>query len=159
MREKKKESVDLVPQYWTWSPASMFEDMERFFADLRSGFVFPGRAVLKAEGTRMPMVDLREENDRYVVQAELPGMNKEDVSIELDGDVLQITAHKEHEVEEKDEGYLRKERGSMRFYRQVRIPENVNQENVKARMENGVLEISLPKMLVTEEKKSRIEVE
>lgn len=159
MKEKKKENVELVPHYWTWSPVSMFEDMERLFADLRSGFIFPGRAMVPKEGTRMPMLDLREENDRYVVQAEMPGMGKEDVSIEMEGDVLQITARKEHEVEEKDEGYLRRERGSMRFFRQVRLPENVDRDKVKAKMENGVLEIALPKMEVSEEKKSRIDVE
>lgn len=159
MLGRRKESVELVPQYWNWSPASMFEDMERLFADLRSGMMVPSEMSLFGARARMPMLDLREEQDRYSVQIELPGMNKEDVSIDMEGKLLQITAHREQASELKEEGYLRKERGSMRFFRQIPLPENIAREGVKARMENGVLDISLPKLMATEDKKNRIEVE
>lgn len=105
------------------------------------------------------MLDVKEEADRFLVMAELPGMAKEDVSVEMGDDTLRISACKEQEIEEKEEGYLRKERGSMRFFRQVRLPENVDREKVKAKMENGVLEISLPKTQLIGESKNRIEIE
>lgn len=156
---KEREPVDLVPRIWSWSPISLFEEMERMLNDMRSGLILPGLDSYRREGVRLPNVDLKEEKDRFVVQAELPGMTKEDVTIEVDGDVLMITASKEQETEESREGYIRRERGSMRFHRQLRLPENVDRERIKARMENGVLEVSLPKMVAGVEKKNRIEVE
>jgi len=137
----------------------MFEEVERMLNDMRMGLVLPGNSVYRRDGARMPNVDLKEEGDRFLVQAELPGMSKEDVTIETDGDLLSIAASKEQEIEEKKEGYIRRERGSMHFHRQMRLPENVDRERIKARMENGVLEISLPKMTVEAEKRSKIEVE
>jgi len=159
MSGTRKEPVELAPRIWTWSPTSVFEEMDRLLNEMRSGFVLPVHDILHKEGTRMPSVDLREEEDRFLIQADMPGMSKDNVSIEMDGDVLKITASKEHELEEKEKGYIRRERGSMRFFRQVRLPENVDEDNIKAKMENGVLEVSLPKKPVTEEKKSKIEVE
>jgi HSP20 family protein len=159
MTGTEREPADLVPRIWTWSPVSVFEEVERMLNDVRMGFVLPGNEIYRREGARMPNVDLREEDERYLVQAELPGMTKEDVTIETDGDVLRIIASKEQEVEEKQEGYIRRERGSMRFHRQMRLPGNVDRDKIKAKLENGVLEISLPKMTVEAEKKNKIEVE
>jgi HSP20 family protein len=159
MTGTEKEPVDLVPRIWTWSPISVFEEMERMLSDMRMGFTLPGNEIYRREGVRMPNMDLREEEDRFLVQAELPGMAKEDVTIETDGDMLRITASKEQEIEEKQEGYIRRERGSMRFHRQMRLPQNVDREKIRAKMEKGVLEISLPKMSADEERKNKIEVE
>jgi len=159
MTGTEREPVGLVPRIWTWSPVSVFEEMERMLNDMRMGFVLPGNEIYRREGARMPNVDLREEDERYLVQAELPGMTKEDVTIETDGDVLRMIASKEQEVEEKREGYIRRERGSMRFHRQMRLPGNVDRDKIKAKLENGVLEISLPKMTAEAEKRNKIEVE
>ena len=159
MTGTEREPVGLVPRIWTWSPISVFEEMERMLSDIRTGFVLPGNEIYRREGVRTPNVDLREEDERFLVQAELPGMTKENVTIETDGDVLRITAHREMETEEKQEGYIRRERGSMRFHRQMRLPENVDRDRIRAKMENGVLEISLPKMTAEAERKNKIEVE
>lgn len=159
MSRARKEPVDLVPRVWTWSPVSVFEEMDRLLNDMRSGFLLPGHEVLPREGTRMPSMDLREEEDRYLIQADMPGMGKENVSIEVEGALLRISAQREQEMEEKQEGYVRRERGSMRFFRQVRLPENADEGSIKARMENGVLEVSVPKKRAAEEKRSKIEVE
>ncbi len=159
MTGTEREPVDLVPRIWTWSPISVFEEMERMMNDMRTGFVLPGNDLYRREGVRLPNVDLREEDERFLVQAELPGMTKEDVAIETDGNLLRITAQKEQEVEERKEGYVRRERGSMRFHRQLRLPENVDRDRIKAKLENGVLEISLPKMTAQAERKNKIEVE
>lgn len=159
MTGTEREPVDLVPRIWTWSPISVFEEMERMLNDMRTGLVLPGNAIYRGEGARMPNVDLIEETERFLVQADLPGMTKEDVTIETDGDVLRITARKEQEIEEKKDGYIRRERGSTHFHRQMRLPENVDHDRIKAKMENGVLEISLPKTAAKDEKRNRIEVE
>ncbi len=159
MTGTEREPVDLVPRIWTWSPVSMFEEMERMLNGMRTGLVLPGNDICRRDGVRIPNVDLREEADRFLVQADLPGMAKDDVTIETDGDVLRIIANKEQEVEEKREGYIRRERGSMRFHRQMRLPESVDRDRIKAKLENGVLEISLPKRTAEAERKNKIEVE
>jgi HSP20 family protein len=159
MTGTEREPAELAPRIWTWSPVSLFEEMERIMNDMRMGLVLPGNEFYRREGARMPNVDLREEDDRYLVQAELPGMAKEDVTIETDGDLLRMTAQRDQESEEKREGYLRRERGSLRFHRQIRLPENVDRERIRAKLENGVLEISLPKMTAEAENRKRIEVE
>jgi len=157
MTGTEREPMDLVP--WAWGPVSVFEEMERMLNGMRSGLVRPGDDFFRQEGARLPNVDLREEKDRFLVQAELPGMAKEDVVIDLEGDVLGITARKEQDIEEKRDGYIRRERGSMHFHRQMRLPENVDRDRIKARMENGILEVSLPKMSEGTERKNKIEVE
>ncbi len=159
MTGTEREPAELAPRIWTWSPVSLFEEMERIMNDMRTGLVLPGNEFYRREGARMPNVDLREEDDRYLVQAELPGMAKEDVTIETDGDLLRMTAQRDQESEERREGYLRRERGSLRFHRQIRLPENVDRERIRAKLENGVLEISLPKMTAEAENRKRIEVE
>jgi HSP20 family protein len=118
-----------------------------------------GEGSPATENARMAVVDLREEKDRYVVQADLPGMVKEDVSIEMDDETLHISACKEQSSEESSEGYIRKERGRMCFFRQLPLPSDVDREGVKARLENGVLEVSLPKSQKAEEQRTTVKVE
>lgn len=154
----KDGTTNIVPRYWTLSPASMLEDMERLLTGMRSGSN-PFEAVMPSgENFRMPMVDMKDEKDRYLVEAEMPGMTKENVSIELEGDLLRVSAVREQSTEREEGGYLTRERGSMRFHRQVVLPENVDRDGIKARMENGVLEISLPKTVAVEGK-NKIQVE
>ena len=74
MTGTEREPADLVPRIWTWSPVSVFEEMERMLNDVRMGIVLPGNDIYRREDARMPNVDLREETDRFLVQAELPGM-------------------------------------------------------------------------------------
>jgi HSP20 family protein len=159
MTGTEREPADLVPRIWTWGPVSVFEEMERMLSGMRPSLVLPGNDIDRQEGARIPKLDLREEEDRFLVQAELPGMAKEDVTIETDGDMLRMIANKEQEVEERTEGYIRRERGSMRYHRQMRLPESVDRDHIKAKMENGVLEISLPKRTAEAERKNKIEVE
>ncbi|MCX6651715.1 MAG: Hsp20/alpha crystallin family protein [Methanomassiliicoccales archaeon] len=154
-----KGRVELVPQCCNTGPVSMFKDVEQLMSAFHPMFAFEDDDRPVAKNARMAMVDLREEKDRYVVQADLPGMAKEDVSIEMDDETLHISACKEQASEEKEEGYIRKERGSLCFFRQVPLPNDVDRENVKARIENGVLEVSLPKAQATEERRTKIAVE
>ena len=81
-----------------------------------------------------------------MVSVELPGMAKEDVSIEVGDGVLEITAKKERDSEEKGEGYLRRERGAMCFHRRLTLPEDVDPQTIEAKLAEGVLEVRLPKV-------------
>ena len=137
-------------------PSVMFEEMERFLNERpRDRPWFPG---MMRPSHRVPAVDVREEEDRYVISAELPGMTKEDVSIEVGDGALDITAKKDREMEEKGEGYLRRERGAMYFHRRLTLPEDVDAQTIEAKLTDGVLEVRLPKVERGSERK-KVEVQ
>jgi len=92
-------------------------------------------------------IDVKEEKDRYVVEAELPGFDKKDLSIKFENDYLTITINKEQETEEKDEKekFLHKERHVFRSERSIYL-EDVDPKKINATMENGVLKVELQKL-------------
>ncbi|RXA21229.1 Hsp20/alpha crystallin family protein [Methanosarcina sp. MSH10X1] len=97
-----------------------------------------------------PAVDIQEEEDKLVVTTDLPGIDKEDVQINLREDMLEISAKTGKEKETEEEGYLRRERAYTQFYRAIRLPASVKEEGSTAKMENGVLTITLPKLQLEE---------
>jgi HSP20 family protein len=105
-----------------------------------------------------PAVDIKDEEDKLVVTTDLPGINKEDVEISLKEDMLEISAKSGKEKETEEEGYIRRERAYTRFYRAVRLPTSVKEEGGTAKIENGVLTITLPKMKL-EEPVKKIQIE
>jgi HSP20 family protein len=143
---KSKEIKDLAPVNY-WDPSTMFEEMERFLNERkwdRDLFWFPR---MMRSTYRVPAVDVREEDDRYVITAELPGMKREDLTLEIGDGALEITAKKESASEERAEGYLRRERGSMFFHRRMVLPDDVDTQGVEARLNDGVLEVVLNKTI------------
>jgi HSP20 family protein len=106
----------------------------------------------------MPAVDIKDEGDNLVVTTDLPGINKENVEINLKDDMLEISAKSGEEKETEEEGYIRRERSYTRFYRTVTLPTSVKEEAGTAKMENGVLTITLPKMKLEEQAK-KIQIE
>ncbi|MDD3041355.1 MAG: Hsp20/alpha crystallin family protein [Methanosarcinaceae archaeon] len=108
--------------------------------------------------TFAPLVDVMEEGDKVIVTTDLPGVDKKDIEINLKEDMLEINAKCGGEEETEKEGYLKKERSYTRFYRAIRLPTGVSEENASAKMENGVLTITIPK-LELEEPKKRIQIE
>jgi len=96
-------------------------------------------------GAWSPAVDIREDAEKYVVSADLPGLKKEDISISVMDDVLTLKGERKHEAENKGEGFHRIERAYGTFQRNFRIPGGVDANRVEASFEQGVLTISLPK--------------
>jgi HSP20 family protein len=101
---------------------------------------------------RMPSLDVYEEKDAVVVKAELPGMKKEEVEVNLAGENLTIKGEKKEDKEVKEDDYYRRERSYGSFLRTVALPCEVKSEDIKASFKDGVLEIRLPK---TEEAKKK----
>jgi HSP20 family protein len=93
----------------------------------------------------LPATDLIESETHYVLRADLPGVSEDDISIELDHDVLTISGERKAETREEKGGYARVERVSGSFRRSVRLPEGVDAEAITAGFDNGVLEVSVPK--------------
>lgn len=96
-------------------------------------------------GGRDVRVDIRETDTEIVLEAELPGVKKEDIEITLDDNHLTLRAKTQAETEEKRDNYLRRERRSGSLTRSFLLPAEVKEEEVKARFENGLLELKLPK--------------
>jgi HSP20 family molecular chaperone IbpA len=92
-----------------------------------------------------PAVDVREEDDRYVIEAELPGLKEEDVKVNLSNGTLTISSDKEEKKEDKDRGYIMRERRSFAFRRSFRLPADAKPEDIKAEFTDGVLEIDVPR--------------
>ena len=103
--------------------------------------------------------DLVEKDGEYVLEAELPGFNKEDISIDLKQDILTISAIHDEESEDKknDKKYLRRERRYQSYQRSFRVP-NVAPEDIDASYEKGILELKFPKKDPTEPEIKKIEV-
>ncbi len=143
MAERRRREESLAPY---WSPYEMFQQMGKTVEDLRMGmenFWFPR---LGMEVPRIPVIDVADEGNQYVLEADLPGMAKGDVDIKVERDYLVISAQKTSEMEEKKEDYVRRERGQTSFYRKMSLPPDVNVDRIDAHMENGVLRVVLPKM-------------
>jgi HSP20 family protein len=99
-----------------------------------------------------PAVDIQEKDDRYVVQADLPGMSKKDIHINVKDNVLTIEGERKYEKEDKRDNYHRIERSYGTFKRCFRLPEEVQENKITAKFKDGVLTIDLPK---AEEVKSK----
>jgi HSP20 family protein len=110
----------------------------------------------KASGVAVPVVDLYKEKGEVVAQAELPGMDKNDIEISISDHMLTIKGEKKKEKEVKEEDYYRSERSYGSFVRTVELPKEVETEKARASFKNGVLEVRLPK---TEKKEVRLTVE
>jgi HSP20 family protein len=100
----------------------------------------------------VPAMDLVETEDHFVLRADLPGLTKDDVSIELEDRVLTVSGERKAEHEDRNEGYYRVERAFGSFSRSLTLPEGVDADSVEASFDNGVLEVRIPK---PEERKPR----
>src|SRR3989440_833171 len=92
-----------------------------------------------------PSVDIFETEGEIVVKAELPGMNREDITLHLENNVLTLRGERKFEKETKDENYHRIERSYGNFSRSFSIPATVDEEKIRADYKDGVLKIALPK--------------
>ena len=92
-----------------------------------------------------PAVDVYEDNDKYVVKAELPGMKKEDIDVSLDGNTLTISGERKQEEEKKEGENYRSERFFGRFQRSITLPTAVQANKIEATYKDGVLNVTLPK--------------
>ncbi len=115
----------------------------------------PGFPMMPFKMT-MPSVDVEDSGKEFRLSADLPGFNKEDINIEITDDSVMIHAKKTMAEEEKNKNYIRRERAAQSFYRRIVLPEKVKSDDAKASLNNGILEIILPKKEPKETKKVQV---
>ncbi|MDT7827592.1 Hsp20/alpha crystallin family protein [Pricia sp. S334] len=116
--------------------------MEDFFDDEWSG-----QGNMFDTGTKIPAVNVKESDEQFEIQVAAPGMQKDNFDINIENNVLSISAEIKKENEEQDEGgkYTKREFSYSSFRRSFSLPDSVNDEEIKANYENGILKLSIPK--------------
>jgi len=105
-------------------------------------------------------VDIVEEKDAYKITADVPGMDKKDIKVEVENEVLTISGEKKEEKTEKDKNrYYHLERSYGAFSRSFKLPENVSSENIEAKYNNGVVELKLNKKEIAKPKAIEVKID
>jgi len=138
-----------------WRRRRPFEGLTRWFDDLDSWFD-DDFFTETLERKWAPAVDIEEKDGKYLLKADLPGLKKEDIHLELHDGYLTLKGERKSEHEEKKENYHRMERTYGSFQRSFRVPEGVTEKDIKAKYHDGVLEMTIP--APKEEKPKAIDV-
>lgn len=93
----------------------------------------------------VPAVDIIEEKERFVLRADVPGVDPADIEVSMDAGVLSIAGQRAQESRSEEAGLQRMERVSGRFFRRFSLPDTADAENIEAQCRNGILEVSIPK--------------
>nr|AAR25848.1 17.5 kDa class I heat shock protein [Carica papaya] len=139
--------MSLIPSFFGNRGSSIFDPSSLDVWDPFKDFPFPSSSISRENSAFVnTSVDWEETPEAHVFRADLPGLKKEEVKVELEDDrVLQISGERHVEKEDKNDTWHRVERSSGKFSRRFRLPENVKMDQVKASMENGVLTVTVPK--------------
>ncbi len=136
--------------------SSIQERMNQIFEDALARS--RGREEGLRSGMWTPAVDIYENNDSVVVKAELPGVERDQISVEVKDGILSLRGERRFEKEVKEESYHRIERSYGSFQRSFSLPVSVDQEKVTAHFRNGVLEVTLPKKEQAKPKQIQVNV-
>ena len=128
-----------------------FREFERRFFNL------PGGTQEKNNiGSFAPTVNTREDDKAYYVEVDLPGVKKDDISVDVKKDSLTVSGERKYKEEVKEENYYKSESYFGKFQRSFSLPDNADTDSISAKCEDGVLEIVLPKIAPKEVKKIEI---
>ena len=162
MSDEKKEVTVSGPKSALKKHSSSLEEMERLFNDFfqqrffaptwMPRFTFPELADVSTS------VDMFEEGDSLVIKAELPGMKKEEINVDLKDDVITISGEKKSEEKTDRKDFHRVERSFGSFTRRLRLPVEIKADKVKASFKDGVLEIRMPKSEAAKQNAKKIAV-
>ena len=164
MIRRRDRGDDIVPRdYWgpMWSnPLTLLNDMDRMFDEFKSDWESTFAAPLSARGnlTRQPLLDLTDSGKEFVVKAEVPGIPKDQLNIEVTDEAIEISGESTTEKETEREGFVRRERRYTRFHRVLPLPEKIVPDKTDAELKDGLLTVKLPKAAPPEKKTKKISV-
>ena len=143
----------------------MAEDMEQLMDEFGRGRPGLAGAIAQRPGMRSlagaewsPQIEVRQQGDRIVVRADLPGVKREDVHIDVENDLLTIRGERREERTEEEGGFVRSERMYGQFSRTIPLPSGVDPEECEAKFQDGVLEVSIPMPSQNQRRGKRIEI-
>lgn len=136
---------------WDWGESPfralqrMADEMDRMFDDFGLGRR-GGRSMWRETGAEVwaPDVEVFQKNNELIIRADLPGLKRDEVSVEVTDDAVTLRGERKREHEEEREGFYRSERSYGSFYRVVPVPDGAMTDQAKANFSNGVLEITMP---------------
>ena len=136
------------------------EEMDRLLEDFgfRGGWFAPALKSAVGEGVWAPEVEVLERDGQFLVRADLPGLTRDDVKVELSDNAITIEGERRGGHDEKGNGYFRSERSYGKFYRRLPLPEGADAQKANAAFQNGVLEITLPAPARTGNKPRLLEI-
>ncbi|MGA1820133.1 MAG: Hsp20/alpha crystallin family protein [Thermoplasmatota archaeon] len=159
----RNDRAKMADPFWMWRDFddifnSFRRDMDRMFLEPSLGFVPTPRVQVLRRNYNMPM-DLEDKGDKLLLTVEMPGVKREDAKITIEDGVLSVLVDSSEERKEEEEGkYLYRERSSFSCTRCIRLPEEVDEENVSATMVDGVLHVEIPKANPKEKVVKEIEI-
>ena len=121
-----------------------FEDFYNMLDDFFSDGFMPGRNLLRDTFK----IDIQENENEYIVEAEVPGINKDEIDLNIDGDDLSISVNRIEEVNNDGKNYIHRERRASSMSRRVRLAD-AKLDEIKAKLEDGVLSVTIPKNIKT----------
>ncbi|HEX4024291.1 MAG TPA: Hsp20/alpha crystallin family protein [Steroidobacteraceae bacterium] len=140
-----------------YEPWNMMERLHRqidqIFGDTFSTPAASGEGAVEW----IPSVDIHEEPDKFVVRADLPGVQSKDISVTADNGVLTLSGQRRSEQREHQQGFSRIEHVDGAFLRRFTLPENVKTDDIRAHHSNGVLEVTIPKVQAPEPRRVNVE--
>ena len=139
-----------VTLYRPFNVENTLGDLDRYME------AFFGESPLSPANRNFPVVDIRETEEGYQLEAELPGYDEKSIQIQVDGRVLSIESKREEKTDQEDKNFIVRERRSESFCRSFDLPENADSESIRARFENGLLSLEIGKK--AEAKKRLIEI-
>ncbi len=130
-----------------WGPLSDAVCFQNSISRLFDESFFPAKCGGEPASFRLnPAVDVYENDDSYEISAELPGLDKDNISVDLKDSVLTIKGERTCEDEKKEDKYFCKERGYGNFHRAFTLPRTADSEKISAEYKDGVLKVSIPKI-------------
>lgn len=143
-----------------YEPAKLINDMHNLMENLwQRTFDLDTRNASESRSQWLPAIDIREEEDKFLISADLPGVDPKNIDISLENNVLTLKGKREEVHEEKKGSFYRMERMQGQFYRQFTLPTAVDSKHIIAKSKQGVLEVTIPKKEKTEIKKIEVKVE
>lgn len=128
-----------------YEPRNAIEQLRREMGRMFEGMPAVDEGSNIATSDWIPAVDIQENTKEFIIHADIPGVDPDDIDVHMEDGTLTIKGERESESKEERDGYKRVERKRGTFYRRFSLPDTANADEISAKSKNGVLEISIPK--------------
>ena len=170
MPKKKTQVLVKKGETAVWSPSEYAREMERAFMDFENRFdrsffrpyggnwFLPNFGSLRLPETRRPFADLIDTGNEYCVRVEVPGIPKEKLNVSVTSKEIRVEGESSVNIDEKKEGFVRRERTFSQVRRDLTFPEEVLAEKADASLKDGILEVRIPKRAPTDSRTHKVQV-